>query len=228
MNWNQTYELISARHSFKDFGQNNFANRSHDKHIVTCKELAWRIIVDSRFGDWIYCMSLLQLHLITIVHTLKLLLVLGLVSSLQSSTVQSNRVQLTLMLRTTVSRSVYLGIKHPSGAYNKIFIIVRQLWVCWCGAFSLTRGRVCLIQSLMLRPTGCRPVCLGIKHTSGAYDQIFISFRQLRVCWWEDGCRWELLLAFASTVILRSESHETHDHIVLSQIWDFPFRCSRG
>jgi hypothetical protein len=35
-------------------------------------------------------------------------------------------------------------------------------------------------------------------------------------------CRLQLLLAFASSVILRSESHGTHDHIFLSQIRDSP------
>jgi hypothetical protein len=33
-------------------------------------------------------------------------------------------------------------------------------------------------------------------------------------------CRLQLLLALANAIILRSESHETHDHILLSQILD--------
>jgi hypothetical protein len=56
---------------------------------------------------------------------------------------------LSLMLRPTVSRPVRHGIEHPSGAYDKIFITVRQLRVCWSGAFSLTRGRVRLLQLLL-------------------------------------------------------------------------------
>jgi hypothetical protein len=56
------------------------------------------------------------------------------------------------MLRPTVSRPVYLGVKHPSGAYDQIFITVSRLRVCWCGALSLTRGRVCRLQLLPTSP----------------------------------------------------------------------------
>jgi hypothetical protein len=61
----------------------------------------------------------------------------------------------------------------------------------------------------MLRPTVSRPVCLGIKHPSGAYDQILIwgVLSDDRM-----GLSFTLLLALASAVIL-------------SQIRDFPFRC---
>jgi hypothetical protein len=37
-------------------------------------------------------------------------------------------------------------------------------------------------------------------------------------------CPLQLLLALTSAVILCSESRGTRDHILLSQIWDFPFR----
>jgi hypothetical protein len=47
------------------------------------------------------------------------------------------------------SASLY-GVKHQSEAYDQIFVAVRQVRVCWCGALSLTREWVCRIQLLLV------------------------------------------------------------------------------
>jgi hypothetical protein len=60
-----------------------------------------------------------------------------------------SKVKVKIMLRPTVNRPVCLGIKHPSGAYDQIFVTVRHLRVCSCGALSLTRGRLCRLQLLL-------------------------------------------------------------------------------
>jgi hypothetical protein len=51
------------------------------------------------------------------------------------------RVESSLMLRPTVSRPVFLGIKHPSGAYDQIFItcVTVAVFFLW-GAFSDERS----------------------------------------------------------------------------------------
>jgi hypothetical protein len=59
------------------------------------------------------------------------------------------RIKVKVILRPTVSRPVCLGIRHPFWAYDQIFVTVRKLRVCSCGAPSLTRGRVCRLQLLL-------------------------------------------------------------------------------
>jgi hypothetical protein len=51
--------------------------------------------------------------------------------------------------RRSVGQSVLMSSTHL-GPQDQIFINVRQLRVCWCRAPSLTRGRVCRLQLLLV------------------------------------------------------------------------------
>jgi hypothetical protein len=52
------------------------------------------------------------------------------------------------MLRPTVSRPVYLGIKHPSGAYDQIFITCVTVTVLFLwGALSDERSGMCFVYA---------------------------------------------------------------------------------
>jgi hypothetical protein len=88
------------------------------------------------------------------------------------------------------------------------------------------------IQSRSHIATDSRSICKSwCRAPSGVHDQIFITLWHLRSCF--SGapsltrgrvCLLYMLLSLSSVVFLWSESLRTRGHILLSQIWDFPFR----
>jgi hypothetical protein len=68
------------------------------------------------------------------------------------------------------------------------FLLVRQLWVCWCGARSLTRGRVCVVYNCCWpsptqpfsgpSPAGLMTIFLRLLHPGGPGPHIYIPQEQ--------------------------------------------------
>jgi hypothetical protein len=67
---------------------------------------------------------------------------------------EPEKVKVQVTLRPKVSRSVRLGVRHPSGTSDQFLFLLeiffRQLRVCYFVAPSLTRGRVCNLLFLLV------------------------------------------------------------------------------
>jgi hypothetical protein len=102
---------------------------------------------------------------------------------------------------------------------NAMNIILDRKWICYVyqiQSYIATDGQ-------SISKSWCRA-------STGAHDQIFITLWQLRSCFYGAPsltrgrvCLLYMLLVLVSVVFLGSESLGTHDHILLTQIWHFPF-----
>jgi hypothetical protein len=79
----------------------------------------------------------------------------------------------------SVSRSVSLGIKHPSTAYDQMFISVSYLRVCWCGELSFWWEDGSVVYNCWRSPvesfSGPSPVGLAIIFYCLRFETSFMS-----------------------------------------------------
>jgi hypothetical protein len=89
----------------------------------------------------------------------------------------------------------------------------------------------CLVSQVevTLRPTVNQSVSFDVEPYLGFMTRYLLLFDSYGFCGapsltWGRVCNLYMLLVLASAVFLGSKSLCTRDHILLSQIWDFPFR----
>jgi hypothetical protein len=129
--------------------------------------------------------------------------------------------EMTIVSRATVTPRMLIGLYMQIMSSFQFGLFTRL-------SFLALKPETISRQSQSYVTSDCQSASLsGCQASSGAKDQIFITVRQLRVCWcgapsltrgWV--CRLQFLLALTSVVILGSESRGTHGHILLSQIRD--------
>jgi hypothetical protein len=113
--------------------------------------------------------------------------------------------------RKLVIQSQYMFQVNPTPAH---FILVTG------HVLSATPIVLVVFQAqVILRPTVRWPVCFGVGPPSAAHDQIFITVGHVRFsCWGAHSLtrRWDCNLFIQFAVTLRSKSHRTYGHILLS------------
>jgi hypothetical protein len=93
-----------------------------------------------------------------------------------------------------------------------------QITSYWSDLYVTTDGQPASLSWNKAPIWGLRP---DLYYLCDSYGLVLVG----RPLWREDGvCLLYMLLALASAIFLWSESLRTRDHILLSHIWDFPFR----